>query len=142
MEIAAVALQGIAQAAAEPAVTPPAADALVTERFNAMMAAPLAPLPGVELNATTAAVQGALSPLDPAPSLGGRILDGMREATGELAGKWQNIAGRLDGMAAQPSIADMLRLQTDLLQVSVQYELVSKGVTKSTQNVDSMVRMQ
>jgi len=142
MEIAAVALQGITQAAAAPAVAPPAADALVTERFNAMMAAPPAALPGVELNATAAAVQGALAPAQTAPSLGGRILDGMREAGADLAGKWQDIAGRLDAMTAQPSIADMLRLQTDLLQASVQYELLSKGVTKSTQNVDSMVRMQ
>jgi type III secretion protein I len=44
-------------------------------------------------------------------------------------------------MGAQPAISDMLRLQTELLQVSVQYELVGKAVSRSTQNIDTLVRM-
>ena len=59
----------------------------------------------------------------------------------DFSDTWKDIAHGLDGMGAQPAISDMLRLQTELLQVSVQYELVGKAVSRSTQNIDTLVRM-
>ena len=44
-------------------------------------------------------------------------------------------------MSTEPSIADMLRLQADLVQISVQYEMVGKAVSRTTQNIDTLVRM-
>ncbi|MFC4297782.1 type III secretion system inner rod subunit SctI [Castellaniella hirudinis] len=139
MEIAALTAALGAQALpAAPAVRAEPAD-LAAERFNALMSAPLDPA----LNGVAAALQSAFvaAPLDAAPTLGGQILSGLRGVATEFSGKWQNIAHGLDGLGAQPAISDMLRLQTELLQVSVQYELVGKAVSRSTQNIDTLVRM-
>ncbi|EHK65674.1 type III secretion system inner rod subunit SctI [Achromobacter arsenitoxydans] len=126
--------------------TPAAAPAqLATERFNAIMNAP-AIEPGSETPALTglqAALQTAFAaPVDAAPqTLGNQILSSLRSTTTEYADKWQGISGRLDALAAQPTVADMMRLQADLLHVSVNYEMVSKAVSRTTQNIDSLVRM-
>ena len=37
---------------------------------------------------------------------------------------------------------DLLKLQLQLVQVSVQYDLVGKAVSRSTQNFDQLVRIQ
>jgi type III secretion protein I len=65
----------------------------------------------------------------------------LRASAGEFSEKWQGIASGLDSMGTQPHMADLLRLQTNLVQASVQYELVGKAVSRSTQNVDALVRM-
>lgn len=51
------------------------------------------------------------------------------------------MAARLDAVAEQPELGNLLRLQADMLQLSVQYEVVGKAVTRSTQNLDTLVRM-
>ena len=137
MEIAA-----LTQAMA-PALTPvaPLAEpsALATERFSALMSAPVEPgLTGVQ-----AALQSAFGPAtaEPLPTLGNQILASLQSSTAEFSQKWQGISGGLDQIADRPAVADMLRVQADLLQVSVQYELVGKAVSRSTQNVDALVRM-
>jgi len=138
MEIAA--LTAALGAQALPAAAPVApADQLATERFNALMNAPQAP----SLNGVSAALQSAFAatPPDAAPTLGGQILSGLRSMATEFSGKWNTLAQGLDHMGAEPAISDMLRMQTELLQVSVQYELVGKAVSRSTQNIDTMVRM-
>ncbi len=111
---------------------------LATERFSALMSAPPEPVSsGIE-----AALQAAFAPVpQAAPTLGGEILAGLRSVAADFSGKWRDIAHGLDGLGAQPAISDMLRLQTELLQVSVQYELVGKAVSRSTQNIDTLVRM-
>lgn len=137
MEIAALsaALPPILNAPA----TPPAQ--LATERFNAVMNAPDVDAPA--LTGLQAALQTAFAPpVDAAPqTLGNQILASLRSTTTEYSEKWQGISGRLDAMGAQPSVADMMRLQADLLHVSVNSEMVSKAVSRTTQNIDSLVRM-
>ena len=119
--------------------TPPAQ--LATERFNAVMNAPDVDAPA--LTGLQAALQTAFAPpVDAAPqTLGNQILASLRNTTTEYSEKWQGISGRLDAMGAQPSVADMMRLQADLLHVSVNSEMVSKAVSRTTQNIDSLVRM-
>ena len=140
MEIAALSSTLMAQAlpaAAPVARTEPAA--LAAERFNAIMNAPeAAPLTGV-----SAALHSAFAPAPPdaVPTLGGQILSGLRGMSADFSDKWHGIANGLDSMGAQPAISDMLRLQAQLVQVSVQYELVGKAVSRSTQNIDTLVRM-
>lgn len=122
-------------------VPPAQPDQLALARFNAIMAAPEAGAPA--LTGLQAALQTAFTPaVDAAPAtLGNQILASLRSTTTEYSEKWQNISGRLDAMSSAPAIADMLRLQADLVQVSVQYELVGKAVSRTTQNIDSLVRM-
>lgn len=140
MEIAALAASLAGQVQPATQLTPPVApDALATERFNAVMQAPqeLSIQGGV-----SAAVQSAFAaPSAQSPTLGGQILSGLRGVADDFSTTWKDIASNLDGMGAQPAITDMLRLQTELLQVSVQYELVGKAVSRSTQNIDTLVRM-
>ncbi|MDQ8033443.1 EscI/YscI/HrpB family type III secretion system inner rod protein [Bordetella genomosp. 1] len=122
-----------------PAVQP-SADA--TERFNRVMGAA-----DPEVGAPTgvhAALQAAFAaPADGAApaTLGSQILSGLQSTTGDFSQKWQGIAANLDRLGAQSSLSDMLRLQGELLQVSVQYELVGKAVARTTQNIDTLVRM-
>jgi hypothetical protein len=40
------------------------------------------------------------------------------------------------------SMSDLLSLQFMLLQTSVQFEIASKGISKFTQNVDSILKTQ
>jgi type III secretion protein I len=111
---------------------------LATEQFNAIMNAPTDPA----LGAVPAALQSVFAPAAGAePTLGGQILSGLRGVATDFSDTWKDIAHNLDGMGAQPAVSDMLRLQTELLQVSVQYELVGKAVARSTQNIDTLVRM-
>lgn len=119
--------------------TPPAA--LATERFNAVMNAPEAAAPA--LTGLQSALQSAFAaPVDAAPqTLGNQILASLRSTTTEYSEKWQGITSRMDAISSQPSVAEMMRLQADLLQVSVQYEMVGKAVSRTTQNIDSLVRM-
>jgi type III secretion protein I len=142
MEIAALSNAVLAQVAPAPVARPDPAS-LATERFNALMGAPEAGETSA-LTGVQAALQSAFgpAPADASASLGGQILSGLRTAATEVSQKWQGIAGSLDQMGAHPpAISDMLRLQGQLLQVSVQYELVGKAVSRSTQNIDTLVRM-
>jgi len=143
MEIAV--LSAVLTGPASAPVAPTAPSQLVTERFNAMMAAPetgaTAGISGVE--GASAGLMPALPAtlVDAAPTIGNHILSSLRASAGEFSEKWQGVANGLDTMGTQPNMADLLRLQTNLVQASVQYELVGKAVSRSTQNVDALVRM-
>lgn len=144
MEIAAL---SAALAAPLPAATPPAAPSpLATERFNALMNAPEAaamPAAVPELTGVQAALQSAFAveSAPSLPSLGGQILSSLQSTATDFSQRWQGIASGLDQMATAPNIGDMLRVQSEMLQVSVQYELVGKAVSRTTQNIDTLVRM-
>lgn len=112
---------------------------LATERFNAIMNGIQEPAPDGVTAASPSAPASAT--LEAAPTLGSQILSGLRGVAGDFSDKWKDISHSLDGLGAQPAISDMLRLQTELLQVSMQYELVGKAVARSTQNIDTLVRM-
>ncbi len=112
---------------------------LAAERFNAIMNGVQEP----GLSGVNASLQSTLAatPAEATPTLGSQILSGLRGAAGDFSDKWKNISHSLEGLATKPAISDMLRLQTELLQVSVQYELIGKAVARSTQNIDTLVRM-
>lgn len=120
-----------------PSTLPPSD--LVTERFNAVMSA--APLP-----AQPPAIMGgrhvaSASSLNEPQTLGNQILSSLQSVSTDYAQKWKNVTAGLDEVARRPSAGSMLKVQSELLQVSVQYELVGKAVSRSTQNIDTLVRM-
>lgn len=142
MDIAAVALAQLAPGPATvAAATPAAPSAAATERFNAIMNGPdmgtVTGSPAVQAPLTSPAALADTG----SPTLGNQILSGLRGTVSDFSQKWQNIAVGLDKTVTQPNIADMLRLQSELVQVSVQYELVGKAVARTTQNIDAMVKM-
>ena len=116
-----------------------------TERFNAIMSAsdPVQHLGATSaIAATNPSSHASVAPsLTGADTLGNQILSALQSASSQYAKAWHDTKTRLDGVTHQESISDMLRLQSDMLQMSVQYELVGKAVARSTQNVDTLVRM-
>ena len=129
-------------AVAVPALGQP--DTLATTRFAAIMAQPLtssSPLTAVGAEATLPVVTPPAQASGIPPSLGDRILSGMNGVSSDLQGAWKTIASTLEtdhGLNAQ----EMLKLQLHLSQVSLQYDLVGKAISRSTQNIDQLVRVQ
>ncbi len=141
MAIESVTVQTVQTAMLSEAPARAAPSELAVEQFNAVMNAPS---PAVSSSSGAQAAGGATAaPVDDGPaSLGNRILSGLERSSTELSSRWNSISTRLDQTASAPRLSDMLRVQAELLQVSVQSEMVGKAVSKSTQNLDSMVRMQ
>ena len=75
-------------------------------------------------------------------SVGDRILAGMQGVSAEFQTAWKSVSASLEANAPAMSMQDLLKLQLQLVQVSVQYDMVGKAVSKSTQNFDQLVRMQ
>jgi type III secretion protein I len=130
--------------AAMPTTTAPAApsapSALVTERFNAMMNAPDAAQTATE---STLQQAFAAQPSDQAQgsSLGSQILAGLQASATQVSQQWQTLAGSIDRVATKPSVGDLLQVQAQIVQAEMQYDLVSKTVSKATSNIDTLVRM-
>ena len=74
--------------------------------------------------------------------MGDRILAGMQSVSGEFQSAWKSVSASLDANAETMGMQDLLKLQMHLVQVSVQYVLVGKAVSRSTQNFDQLVRVQ
>jgi type III secretion protein I len=126
------------------AVSPSSAPSdLVAERFNAMMSASAVHAPAVAA-APGAALANAASAPAPAlqgQSLGHQILAGLQSASSSYSQRWRDVATGLEHMVKNPTAANMLKVQSEMLQASVQYELLGKAVSRSTQNIDTLVRM-
>jgi type III secretion protein I len=113
---------------------------IVTDRFNAMMNAEVSSMPVVMAAHSNHHVNQS-NTLYEAQTLGGQILSGLQSASTDYAQKWKNVTSGLDDMAKHPSASSMLKVQSELLQVSLLYELIGKAVSRSTQNIDTLVRM-
>ncbi|SEK10097.1 type III secretion system major needle protein, YscF/MxiH/PrgI family [Variovorax sp. OK605] len=144
MDIIATPVTAAALAAPAPAVvhTPAAPDSLAAQRFAEIM------------NATPPADAGAVlrsgpvaEPLPVGPvagtqaSMGERILSGMQGVSSDFQNAWKSVSATLN--SEQPlAMQDLLKMQMNLTQISVQYELVGKAISRSTQNFDQLVRVQ
>lgn len=131
---------GLLAAAVPPALDPAAAvplvaDPLATARFSEVMnAQPTAVAEAVEA-AYPAAVQAG------SRTLGDTILSGMQGLSTEFQQSWKTVNTILDGGSSMTTY-DMLKLQMGLTQMSIQYDLVGKAISRSTQNLDQLVKMQ
>lgn len=138
MDIAVSTLANGLQAAA-PVQAPLAADPLAMERFAELMGGtqPTAP---AALNESTAAL--ALPPPPPQDrTMGDSILASMQSVSSGFKQSMGMVQAALDSGQAM-TMSDMLRVQMGLAQVSVQYELVGKAVSRAAQNLDQLVKLQ
>ena len=123
----------------DPASAPLApADPLATAQFAQMMGAQApATEPPQPVVIDSAAV------LLPAENrtMGDNILTGMESMSSEYRQAMTKVNAALDS-SGDMTISDMLRLQMGLMQISVQHELVAKGISRSTQNLDQLVKIQ
>jgi type III secretion protein I len=122
-----------AQPAAGAAGAAPQADPQAAARFQALMApAPQAPV----------ADPAAAVPVPQAgTSLGDAILKKVDEVHAGLESQWEQICSV--GQAQQPmSVTELMQFQSNVIQSSVQFDLTGKVVSKSEQDLDTLVKMQ
>jgi len=83
-----------------------------------------------------------LPPLDPANgSLGDKILHGLQNVKSGYDSQVGAVQNSLKG--GDPlSVNEMMQLQLDLSKLSLQGELINKTVSKSTQNLDTLLKSQ
>lgn len=116
------------------------------ERFAQLMqAAPTSvrPVPEATLASAAAPATPVVTGADaPVQNVGERILSGMQNISQDMKQKWSVVSQTLQDGGNNLTMQDMLRLQLHLTQASVQYEVLGKAISKSTQNFDQLVRVQ
>lgn len=125
-----------------PAALPtPTAGASDVERFrNALMAAPPS-----DISSSTPLAPAGDPPYPVAASstkttLGDAILDTLQTASTQMTQTWQQAAQAVSHQDL--NMSDMLSLQMAVIQTSIQYELLGKGIGKTTQNLDQILKTQ
>lgn len=114
---------------------PQAAD---VDRFNALMNSPAGGSATQPANATAAAQEPRN---DPPRTLGDHIVNGLQGASGELQHSWRAMREALSGSEPM-TMQQMMQFQMGLSEASLTYDLVSKCVSRSTQNLDQLVKLQ
>ena len=116
---------------AQLATPKPAASADDAARFADMVqpAAPPVDSPGVN---------------DPivASTPGDSILNGMSSLGTEFRDAWATMQQALARSSGEMTVAEMLRMQMNMVQLSVQVEMVGKTISKATQNIDQLTKLQ
>lgn len=155
MDISALAMTAALPAVAAPAAVVPVPDAanqLAATRFAEMMAAPAPVSPPAEpvAQAPLAVLPQAVTPVAlPPPALaapdnrtmGDSILSGMQGLSAEFQQSWTTVNAALQS-GSEMSTTDMLRMQMGLVQMTIQHEFIGKTVSRATQNLDQLVKLQ
>lgn len=78
---------------------------------------------------------------DSSQTMGERILGGLSSLSTDFQQSWKSVATVVnnEGMV---TTNEMLKLQMNLTQMAVQYDLVGKAISRSTQNVEQLVKIQ
>lgn len=107
---------------------------------RAVPPAPPAALAAPALPSMTAAPSGPAVSGKPAGSLGETILNAMNDLSADTRQRFDQVGQLL----AKPDLnmSDLMSLQFTLLQTSLQFEIASKGISKVTQNLDSILKTQ
>ncbi len=136
--IAQLAMESLTSAPPATVRAPAPADEVTATRFAEMMKPALPPDdPAPAAGATRAA---GTDPARPA-TLGESILEGMNHLSHDFDETRRAVRASLDPGHAM-TFSDALRLQLTLTELSIQNELVGKAISRSTQNIDQLVKMQ
>lgn len=117
--------------------TSAAADAGASARFVEIMETGVVAQSGT---LAPASIDSGMAPAG-ANSLGDRILNGISSASSDFQTSLKTVSSLLEGGNVM-SASDLLKLQLNLVQVSIQYDLIGKAISRSTQNIDQMVKIQ
>lgn len=117
----------------------PGVDDLVSQRFRDAMELPVpvqgpSPVSSTHERARTGAT-----------TLGDGILSAISQATQSLSTAWDRVKEGPAGVSDTgdlPSLPDLLAFQGQVLMFSTQSEIVSKGVSKATQDLDQLLKQQ
>jgi type III secretion protein I len=117
-----------------------APDVSATARFNAVMS----PQPSEAAYGVAGVGMGEANNISVNPAsatLGDKILNGVQNLSSEFQQSWKTVNKALDPSGSL-STTDLLKLQLGITQVSIQYDLVGKIISRSTQNIDQLVKLQ
>jgi type III secretion protein I len=136
--IAQLAMESLTSAPPATVRAPAPADEVTATRFAEMMK-PVQPSDDPAPAAGAARAAGT-DPARPA-TLGESILEGMNHLSHDFDETRRAVRASLDPGHAM-TFSDALRLQLTLTELSIQNELVGKAISRSTQNIDQLVKMQ
>ncbi|MBS1196642.1 MAG: EscI/YscI/HrpB family type secretion system inner rod protein [Proteobacteria bacterium] len=113
-------------------------DSRATERFNEIMQSD----PVVLVTTQQVQLPVVANPMQVANlNLGDRILNGLQGVSTDFQQSWKNVTAVLEGGNTMTA-ADLLKMQMNLTQMSIQYDLVGKVISRSTQNIEQLVKIQ
>lgn len=114
--------------------SPSAVSATDVERFQNAMA--------TEPTVTAVAVNAAFEPsqVNRTGSLGDVILNTLESSSSQIRSAWTEAGQTFN--RSEVLMSDMLRLQMTVLEASIQYDLISKGISKANQSLDQLLRTQ
>ena len=124
--------------AVEPVAQTKAVDNLAASRFAELMQSPPAS-EGTPARSVSGVVE--IGSTSPPASLGDRLLQGMERLSGDLKAGWDNV----NHVLASPrtlTAHDMLGVQMQLTRIAIEYELVGKVTSRTTQTIDQLERLQ
>lgn len=126
---------------AEVSLTLPAAapDELAVARFAAVMKAPEITQAAPPEAAVAPGQEG--TRVGTAQSLGDKMLASLQGASDEFKNVWRTAENRLQSDQTL-EMREMMAMQLQVTQMAVQYELLGKVVSRSTQNFDQLARVQ
>lgn len=116
--------------------SPGAADAGAAAHFQSLME------PSGTPAATDVGASAAVQPVEGPRTLGDKMLGGLQNLSSDLQDTWQSISKVLNDANGTFSTQDMLKVQMSLATMSIQYEMLGKAASRSTQNIDQLVKLQ
>lgn len=122
----------------DPAPGPDGPNAPAAARFSELMEAPG---PAGEAIGIEAAAPVASPASSQGHTMGDNILGGLRRVSNDLQNTWSSMSAAMNGKAPFTT-QHMLAIQATLSQMTLQFDLVSKGITKIPQEIDQLVKLQ
>lgn len=124
-----------------PVSGPAAANAEDVARFEAAMANPGEPaaVPTPELSASLFTPEP--PPMQP-PTLGEAILEGMGMVRNRVENAVDALRGAIESVGPEIHMQDMIAIQMQLAMLTMQQDLMSKILSRSTQNIDQLAKAQ
>jgi hypothetical protein len=120
--------------------TPTAAGTTDIERFQSAMLAAPSTAPVQPQSAPVAAAADALPPVTRGGTLGDVILDRLESSSTHVRNAWAEAEQTFN--QTDLKMSDMLKLQMTVLEASIHYDLISKGIAKANQGLDQMLKTQ
>ncbi len=116
-----------------------AVDSAQAAKFRALVQ-PEAAVASDSSELATSAVHAASS--NPATSLGDAILQGLEKVRGSLNNGWASAAALLDPKNGPVSTPRMLQFELGVLHMGFAHQMIGSVVSKTTQDIDQLVKMQ
>jgi hypothetical protein len=117
---------------------PEQADSGAAARFSELLEAPT---DAASEESAVDEVAGPSAPTSPA-TVGDQIIGAMKNASVDMQKGWAQIGGILDRPSSQIGLNEIMKAQMQLVRITFDAEIWSKGISRATQNIESLEKMQ